>query len=344
MHPILSLVSGTPEAAAAVLAKRAVAIERGGARMSKEALDKSAILSRIGDWYSGLSPLARKSLVSGGIGAGLGAGMGLASSAFGDEEGKSSPGRSAITGALAGGATGLGVGMLSHYNPWKKPDGAPPEQPSLKVKPETPLSATQKMMELNRTATEGGWGTAGAVGGTSAGIGAAGLGVKRMLTPNIQAHEAKNVDSLRKGIQKYLSDASLQKSRGYDLKVLNYLSTLSQARLRDIAHGKTSGGQLPKPIMDLTQIGAHAEMPKAVAEAGGTPLFRKSRLGQLLPKRFEPHINTALPLTKWRSRGKLGLLAAGLGLLGGAAGLGGARWKAQHELNPMVEHYSTPAE
>ena len=105
-----SLVDGTYEEALDAMARRSVEIQHGAPRIEKEAMDKTAMLESMGNWYKGLAPEQQKAL----MGAGVGGALGVGSSFLRDEEDRNTLG-SGLTGALAGGAAGLAVGLAA----WK---------------------------------------------------------------------------------------------------------------------------------------------------------------------------------------------------------------------------------
>jgi len=117
-----SLVDGTYEEALDAMARRSVEIQHGAPRIEKEAMDKTAMLESMGNWYKGLAPEQQKAL----MGAGVGGALGVGSSFLRDEEDRNTLG-SGLTGALAGGAAGLGLGLASKHAP-KAPVGPPVNQ------------------------------------------------------------------------------------------------------------------------------------------------------------------------------------------------------------------------
>lgn len=150
MHQTQSLVNGSLSDAIAALAKRSVAIRHGAPRMTKEALDRTAVLqqatglhkegglgsfvagSAIGktlrhsgalqsatDYFKNMNPVHQKAL----LGAGVGGVLGYGSSFLQDKE-KRHSGSSALTGALAGGAAGLGLGLAAQNSPIAPPSAS----------------------------------------------------------------------------------------------------------------------------------------------------------------------------------------------------------------------------
>jgi hypothetical protein len=122
MHPSPSLVNGSIEDAADALADRTIGLRYCMPRMPRQFLEKTSFLQEagqnLGQWWQGLDPAARASLV----GTGIGGGMGLASSLLQDKEDRQPLG-SAVTGALAGGAFGAGLGLANKYGRKPGPGG-----------------------------------------------------------------------------------------------------------------------------------------------------------------------------------------------------------------------------
>lgn len=112
MHPNPCLANDTLENAIEALAQRAVALQHGAPRLSKAAMDKTAFLQQIGERLKSLDPVAKKAL----LGAGVGGALGLGTSFLGDEEDRK-PWSSALTGALAGGVMGGGLGLAGKFGP-----------------------------------------------------------------------------------------------------------------------------------------------------------------------------------------------------------------------------------
>jgi len=107
------------------LAERSVALRNGAPRLEKQAMEKTALLQQVGDWFKNLSPLQQKALIGGAGGAAVGLGSGL----LRDKE-ERRPLGSTLTGALAGTAAGLGYGMATSPAAVSPPAaGAKPELP-----------------------------------------------------------------------------------------------------------------------------------------------------------------------------------------------------------------------
>lgn len=108
----MSMLPESLTEAAELLALRATEIQHGVPRMTKQAMEKTAVLEQLGKIIQNLDPAAQKAL----LGTGIGAGIGLGSSLF-REKGKRNPLRNMLTGGLAGGAIGGGLGLASGFKP-----------------------------------------------------------------------------------------------------------------------------------------------------------------------------------------------------------------------------------
>jgi len=94
-----------------MLATRIADLRNGATRLTKEAMDKTAVLDQLGKALGNMDPYARNALIGGGLGA-LAGGV---SSYMSDDDDRR-PLRSALMGGLAGGALGLGAAAVSGAN------------------------------------------------------------------------------------------------------------------------------------------------------------------------------------------------------------------------------------
>ncbi len=108
MQPNSTLINGNIDDAINALAERSVALQYYAPRLPQQALEKTAFLQDAGKHSTALH--------KGLMGAGIGGVLGLGSSLFKDKEDRQ-PINSAITGALAGGVIGTGIGMAHNNAP-----------------------------------------------------------------------------------------------------------------------------------------------------------------------------------------------------------------------------------
>lgn len=126
---------------ALILARRQVGLRHGLSNpMDKTAFDLSSSLSNVGDWWKSQSPTAQKAMMGAGIGGSLGLGSGLF------RRGKKHPFRDFLTGAVAGGTLGGGIGLMGGYK-----DIAEKAYPSATDEPDLAKKIT-KLQDLSEKA------------------------------------------------------------------------------------------------------------------------------------------------------------------------------------------------
>ena len=359
MHPSPFLVSGTLEDAVNALAERSVLVQHGAPRLTKEAMEKTAILGGLGDWWKGLTPTAQKGL----MGAGLGAGLGLGSSYF-KEKDERRPLSSALTGALAGGALGVGAGLASGNAPKitgeVDPAALSPGQVRhggqvYDINPDVTPEIAARIAKLQGTA-ESGRGpvippyTTGAAGVLGAGGLVARLAGK--LGPStMSALESTNPAHLAKGLAGIEDIPKYLKGRGLPADGLaTWLARLSSKdkRIAAMARGKVKDSAKLDIIRNLMQRGATSELSEAAIKAGHkTAKIRTSWLGHLIPSVFPKHI-TAAP--GWRSMSNLRRFGR-VGLPLAALGVGEHLWRgrrtrqsAADELGELIRQHAKPVQ
>jgi len=282
-----------------MIAARSVALRYGAPRMTKEAMEKTAILQQLGKWYGGLSPVQQKML----LGAGGGAALGLGSQLLRDKEDRQY-GHGALTGLMAGGALVGGLGVASKYWPKSTPD--PNALPAgqfefngkvYKLKPGAKMPTPEELNKLTdlKSQSEGSswlgniaestgkgiWNqavaenpiTAATAGAIAAGKGAASSSSLRKKAPWLEAFrggptvspgQGGTLEHLRKGMGDLIPGTEAMK----ETKIP------SAARLNDptvkaegLKHGK--GARIPLSVDELravTKLQEYAAIPKYEAQ------------------------------------------------------------------------------
>ncbi len=264
MHPNPCLVNGTLENAIEALAQRAVALQHGAPRLSKQAMDKTAVLQQLGEHWKNLDPAAQKAL----LGAGVGGALGLGTSFLGDEENRK-PWSSALTGALAGGVMGGGLGLASKFGPSTAKPSPHEKVLSLieKAKPDANTNAAATAIAHPATRQ-----------GLAAGAAVAGEQASRTVRPT----QAYGDNVLMRGLGELRTQGD--KSRfNVDKATIDYLHADPAERkaLLDFARsGKYSGSGTPPVSQDVVRgilgVGSESMMGE------GQNMMRRGFLNRLL--------------------------------------------------------------
>lgn len=120
MHPQNCMAKTSVDEMALLLAKRSIAVRSGSSRLEKQAWSFGPLGEhlrgygeQIKNYWNSLDPSTRNTVALGGLGAGIG---GL-SQAFSADDQDKHRGSRMLTGALAGGALGVGTGLLASQLP-----------------------------------------------------------------------------------------------------------------------------------------------------------------------------------------------------------------------------------